>query len=105
VVFAIVTALLALGTYALVLNLNNIVFLIRNTYRKLRTPILEAMKDDPHEQWANLGSSFSGFMPERHGDQPSEWMVLLYALLMGTEKLKFWKRGDCDPIDDERERT
>ncbi|GFF43570.1 bifunctional solanapyrone synthase [Aspergillus udagawae] len=104
VAFAIVTALLALGTYALVLNLNNVVFLIRNTYRKLRTPILEAMKDDPHEQWANLGSSFSGFMPERHGDQPSEWMVLLYALLMGTEKLKFWKRGHCDPIGDKLER-
>ncbi|EAW19319.1 uncharacterized protein NFIA_092800 [Aspergillus fischeri NRRL 181] len=97
VAFAIVTALLALGTYALVLNLNDIVFLIRKAYRKLRTPILEAMKNDSHEQWADLGSAFSGFMPERHGDQPSEWTVLLYAVLMATEKLKFWKRGHSNP--------
>lgn len=63
--FTITTALLALGTYALVLNLNDIVFLIRKTYRKLRSPILEAMKNDSHEQWAELGSAFSEFMPER----------------------------------------
>lgn len=53
VAFALVTALLALGMYALVLNLSNIVFLIRKAYRKLRASILEAMRDDPHEQWAN----------------------------------------------------
>ncbi|KAF7118016.1 hypothetical protein CNMCM5793_007385 [Aspergillus hiratsukae] len=87
VAFALVTALLALGTYALVLNLSNIVFLIRKAYRKLPAP--NCMKDDPHEQWANLGSAFSGFMPERHGDQPSEWTVLLYAVLMVTEKMEF----------------
>ncbi|RHZ45310.1 uncharacterized protein CDV56_101526 [Aspergillus thermomutatus] len=103
VVFAIVTALLAIGTYALVLNLNNIVLLIRKAYRKLRTPILEAMKDDPHEEWANLGSVFSRFTPERHGDQPSEWNVLLYALVMVTEKLKFW-RGHSNANNDELER-
>lgn len=104
VAFTITTALLALGTYALVLNLNDIVFLIRKTYRKLRSPILEAMKNDSHEQWAELGSAFSEFMPERHGDQPSEWAILLYAVLMATEKLKFWKRGHSNPIDDGLER-
>jgi hypothetical protein len=45
---------------------------------------LEAMRNGPHEQWANLGSTFNGFIPERHGDQPSEWMILLYAVLMVT---------------------
>ncbi|KEY82493.1 hypothetical protein BA78_2980 [Aspergillus fumigatus] len=102
--FTITTALLALGTYVLVLNLNDIVFLIRKTYRKLRSPILEAMKNGSHEQWAELGSAFSEFMPERHGDQPSEWAILLYAVLMATEKLKFWKRGHSNPIDDGLER-
>ncbi|PKX99630.1 uncharacterized protein P174DRAFT_427784 [Aspergillus novofumigatus IBT 16806] len=85
VAFAVVAALLALGT---------------KTYRKLRTPILEAMKMDPHEQWANLVNTFNGFMHDRHVDQPSEWTVLLYALSMVAEKLKFWQRGHSNLVND-----
>jgi hypothetical protein len=76
---AIATTLVALLTYFVTLNLNNLVRLLRKAYAPRRLALVDQMEQDP--KWSMLGQRFKIFQRHEGGEhEPSEWMVMVFSL-------------------------
>ncbi|KAI1098319.1 hypothetical protein F4804DRAFT_128427 [Jackrogersella minutella] len=83
--FAITAALVAIGTYVIVGNLENASDVLRSSYRSVQKPIVDRMSTDKDSRWAKKGGGFQSFQPRREVVKPSEWCVALY---LGLEILR-----------------
>jgi hypothetical protein len=80
--FAIVTAVVAVTTYVLVVNLNNIVDASRGLYRVVEKWLVDDMiHRSKDEHWQIKGREFSQFRPKRDNVMPSKWYILRYVIL------------------------
>ena len=71
--------MVALFTYFITLNLNNLVRLLRRLYAPRRHALLDQMELDTN--WNSLGLRFKAFQRHEGGEQePSEWMIIAFSL-------------------------
>lgn len=76
---AIVTTLVAVTTYFVTLNLNNITFILHKLYAPRRLVLVEQMAKDTN--WNALGDRFKAYQRQQPGEhEPSEWMVMVFSL-------------------------
>ena len=101
---AIVTTLVALLTYFVTLNLNNLVRLLRKVYTPGRLAIVDQMEQDP--KWSMLGQRFKTFQRhEGREHEPSDWMVMVFSLRqMGLSVVSFLA-GLFSSVDTNRRQT
>jgi cytochrome c-type biogenesis protein CcmE len=83
---AIVTVIVAVMTYLITLNLNNLARALGKVYGPKRRSLIEQMSQDGN--WVYLGGRFKMFQRLEKGQQvkPSEWMIvvfLLYRMMAG----------------------
>lgn len=77
--FAIVTTLVAVTTYFVTLNLNNLIFILHKLYAPRRLALVEEMEKDPN--WNTIGNRFKAYQRPQPGEhKPSEWMVMVFSL-------------------------
>jgi hypothetical protein len=88
--FGIVTVVVAVTTYMLVANLNNIVQASRTAYAKLEGLLVEDMIERSHTEYRERkGREFRQFRPNRSDIMPSKWYILWYATLTVARQLGF----------------
>ena len=76
---AIVTTLVAVTTYFVTLNLNNLIFILHKLYALRRLALVEEMEKDPN--WNTMGNRFKAYQRPQPGEhEPSEWMVMVFSL-------------------------
>ncbi|KAI1380653.1 hypothetical protein F4677DRAFT_194030 [Hypoxylon crocopeplum] len=95
--FAITTVLVAIGTYALIGNLENTIDVLRSLYRSIQTPIVDRMSRDKDRKWAEKGEGFLSFQPRREILKPSEWYVGLYWGVEVLRRLRIVPRDTPSP--------
>ncbi|KAK4044169.1 hypothetical protein C8A01DRAFT_31772 [Parachaetomium inaequale] len=75
---AIVTAIVAVATYSLTLNLNNLVRGLQKLYAPKRRALIEQMADGERD-WERLAHRFKAFQRSEDGQRmPSEWMIAVF---------------------------
>ncbi|KAF2489363.1 hypothetical protein BU16DRAFT_586431 [Lophium mytilinum] len=92
--FAVTTAAVALGTYILVMNLNNLVGAIQSAYKKVRKDVLASMEKEKDNKWKDRGKGLGSYKPDRAKTTPSEWWVALYvAIGLGRQlrMIRHWR--------------
>ncbi|KAK2803091.1 hypothetical protein FQN51_003835 [Onygenales sp. PD_10] len=90
--FAIVTVVIGLTTYILVSNLNNAVRFSKRTFRQVKTPVVDRMKNDPDKIWSDRAARFTAFRPEREKVEPSLWYIPQYMFIETLRKFGLSKR-------------
>ncbi|KAK4236067.1 hypothetical protein C8A03DRAFT_36049 [Achaetomium macrosporum] len=76
---AIITASVAVATYLITLNLNNLVRALRKLYAPKRRKLIQQMERD--SEWKSLGDRFKVFQRFERGQmKPSEWMIIVFLL-------------------------
>lgn len=81
-------AVLALVTYFVVFNLNNIVFFINKTARKLKGHLIEHMKMNEDVIWKQRGDGLTEpILPSEQNATPSSWRVVQYAWVLALKWL------------------
>ncbi|KAH8801460.1 hypothetical protein F5884DRAFT_684657 [Xylogone sp. PMI_703] len=91
--FAITSILVALGTYFLVANLENLVVKVKYFYGSFKTPIVSRMKLHNETIWKAKGENFSRFSPVREKVKPSEWYILLFLVTEVLSRAKAKIKG------------
>ena len=92
--FVIATPVIALGTYFIVANLGHVTGKMHSFYKRLKQPIIISMKgeaslaDGKESKWADRGSRFEAFKPERESIKPSEWWILSYIFVNPGETIR-----------------
>jgi hypothetical protein len=80
----LVSALVALATYLITFNLNNVVRILRGAVNALYQPrkkaLVEIMMKDENDEWKETGKRFDAYRLVRPDDTPSEWNIPLFAL-------------------------
>ena len=99
VAFAVTSALVAIGTYMVVGNLESLILGVRSVYGAVRQPVVDRMARDPNEPWVVRGGRFSSFQPRRVKIKPSEWYIVLFR---GLELLRMLRIVKTPPEDPER---
>ncbi|KIX03687.1 uncharacterized protein Z518_07240 [Rhinocladiella mackenziei CBS 650.93] len=75
----IVTTLVALPTYFVTFNLNNLIRILHRAYAPRRRVLVEQMERD--HKWSWLANRLKAFQRSEAGERrPSEWMVMAFAL-------------------------
>ncbi|KAL9120721.1 MAG: hypothetical protein Q9187_002719 [Circinaria calcarea] len=82
------------ATYLIVLNINTLVQSFSRLYQARKSNLVNAMKTDPEELWKLRGQRFEIFRPRHENPQPSEWYMLLYAMLHPWVLLGFKTGGE-----------
>lgn len=95
-----VIIVVALLTYTIVLNINSIVHSVSILYDTKKRRVINAMKRDERESWKHCGQRFESFRPKHENPKPSEWYVMLYALLNPTAVLGLPRRSQYSGPDD-----
>ncbi|KAK2784010.1 hypothetical protein FQN52_009389 [Onygenales sp. PD_12] len=90
--FAMVTVVIGLTTYILVSNLNNAVRFSKRTFRQVKTPVVDRMKNDPDKIWSDRAARFTAFRPEREKVEPSLWYIPQYMFIETLRKFGLSKR-------------
>jgi hypothetical protein len=88
----------ALSTYVIVFNLNNVVYVSRGTFRSIARhqidTMVEKMKQDPYPEWQKRGKTFAKFKPDMVVEhKPSDWRLLQYTLRLGWQIARSWISG------------
>ncbi|KAL9023890.1 MAG: hypothetical protein Q9196_006898 [Gyalolechia fulgens] len=76
-----VIIIVALVTYTTVLNINSIVHSVSGLYDLKKRRVVNAMKRDERAGWKHCGQRFESFRPKHENPKPSEWYIILYAIL------------------------
>ncbi|KAK4040152.1 hypothetical protein C8A01DRAFT_15915 [Parachaetomium inaequale] len=77
----IVTAVVAVTTYAITLNLNNLGRALGKLVSPRRRALIEQMEQDADPGWQGLGRQFKAFQRSEGGQKkPSEWVVGLFLV-------------------------
>ncbi|KAI4172149.1 MAG: hypothetical protein LQ346_008650 [Caloplaca aetnensis] len=76
-----VIVVVALLTYTTVLNINSLVTSVGSLYDRKKRRVINAMKKDEREGWKHCGQRFESFRPKHENPKPSEWYIMLYAML------------------------
>jgi hypothetical protein len=84
-----VVILVGLGTYLVVLNLNNVVNFCSRMYDKRKKELIAQMKNDPDNRWNEQGRRFATFKPKQENFKPSEWVIGLFILHKITDWVAF----------------
>jgi hypothetical protein len=93
-----VTVVVAVATYALTFNLNNVVHGLQKVYTPKRKKLIEQMERERSLTWRWFGDRFKVFERTERGQQkPSEWIIWVYLFR------RMWRavRGKRDPRPDE----
>ncbi|KAK4122505.1 hypothetical protein N657DRAFT_682261 [Parathielavia appendiculata] len=78
---AISTAAVAITTYSITLNLNNLARVLRKLYAPKRRALVEQMGRDPDADWSRTGRRFQAFQRSvKEQNKPFEWMIVLFLL-------------------------
>jgi hypothetical protein len=103
---AIVTTIVAVATYAVTLNLNNIARGLNNLLAPRRRALIEQMEQDP--DWRRIGDRFKEFQRAEGGQRkPSEWTIVLFLasrVLFGVWGMAWWVVGSVRPNRDDESR-
>jgi hypothetical protein len=91
----IVAIVVALSTYFIVFNLNNLVYVSRGTFRSIAQHqidnMVEKMQQDPSNEWKKRGKRFTKFKPDLAVEhKPSDWRLLQYAVHLGWQTIRSW---------------
>lgn len=86
--------LVGLGTYLIVLNLNNVVGLCARLYDKWKNGVVERMTRDENSNWSEAGKRFATFQPKHEKLKPSDWTLGLFVLRGIFRGLGFKKRTE-----------
>lgn len=92
------TVVVAVATYALTFNLNNVVHGLGKVYTPKRKTLIEQMERDSSMTWRWFGGRFKVFERTERGQQkPSEWIIWAYLFR------RMWRAllGKRDPRPDE----
>ena len=84
-----VVIIVAMSTYIVVFNMNSLIHSFSRLYEAKKKRVIRAMHLDLDETWQKRGQKFEAFRPKHENPQPSEWYVLLYALLKPAVVLGF----------------
>lgn len=85
--------LVALMTYIIVFNVENLVQKAHSLYSTYRSKIVERMTADLQTKtWADRAKRFDRFEPNRRSTKPSDWYILWAAFLLLLQDLRhvFW---------------
>lgn len=75
----IVAVIVAMMTYIITFNLNNLAGVFHMAYAPRRDKLVEQMEQDP--KWSTLGHRFKVFQRSQSGEhKPSELMVLVFSM-------------------------
>ena len=90
--------MVALSTYFIVFNLNNVVYFSRGTFRSIAQhqigTMVKKMKQDPCAEWQKRGKMFAKFKPDMAVEhKPSDWRLLQYTLRLGWQIARSWTNG------------
>ena len=80
-VLTYVIIIVALTTYFIMFNVNNLAQSFGQLYDLKKKGIVHAMKNDPDSTWNRRGKRFEVFRPKSENPEPSEWYIPLYALM------------------------
>ncbi|OJD09779.1 hypothetical protein AJ78_08931 [Emergomyces pasteurianus Ep9510] len=89
--FVITSVLVAVGTYALVVNLENTTSSLKLIYDLVKKPAIIRMAEDRDEKWATKGRVFTEFRPYQQNIEPSEWNLVGFLAVEIWRKLSLWK--------------
>ncbi|KAL9594752.1 MAG: hypothetical protein Q9179_005256 [Wetmoreana sp. 5 TL-2023] len=96
-----VIVIVALLTYTTVLNINTIVNSVGLLYDIKKRRVVNAMKRDHRPSWKFCGQRFESFRPKHENPKPSEWYIMLYAMLNPTAVLGLsQRRKRATPVDE-----
>ncbi len=84
---------MAFSTYIIVFNMNGLVHTFSRLYEGKKRKVVRAMHSDPDETWKERGQKFEAFRPKHENPQPSEWYVLIYAILKPSSILGFGQQN------------
>ncbi|KAK2808031.1 hypothetical protein FQN50_005113 [Emmonsiellopsis sp. PD_5] len=98
--FAIVTVFVGLTTYILVSNLNNAVRFSKKSFRQVKTPVVDRMKNDPDIIWSDRAARFAAFRPEREKVEPSLWYIPHYMFIEALRKFGLSKLPPGDSAEE-----
>ena len=73
--------------------MNSLIHNGSRVYEAKKKSVVRAMHSDLDETWKRRGQKFEAFRPKHENPQPSEWYVLLYALLRPAVILGFRQKG------------
>ncbi|KAH6848051.1 hypothetical protein B0I37DRAFT_376523 [Chaetomium sp. MPI-CAGE-AT-0009] len=90
--FAVTSALVAIGTYVVVGNLESLTLGVRSVYGTVKQPIVDRMGQDPNQPWAVRSDRFNSFQPRRVKVKPSEWYIPLFWGLELLRALRIVKK-------------
>jgi hypothetical protein len=77
---AVVAFLIPCGTYFVVFNLNNLVRISDQTYKKYKRRVVSQMENDQDIRWSEQGKRFEKFRPRAERVEPSDWMIGFFIL-------------------------
>ena len=73
--------------------MNSLVHTFNRLYEAKKRNVVRGMNSDSDETWKHRGQKFEAFRPKHENPQPSEWYVLLYAILRPAVILGFRREG------------
>ena len=85
--FGITSVIVAIGTYFVVGNLENVIIALRTLYNTFKQPVVNRMASDPDPKWLKRGQAFRSFEPRWEPAQPSEWYLVQYWAVEHLRKL------------------
>lgn len=93
---AYVTVVVALATYILVFNLNNLVKAAQTSYLRFKGNIVDRMMRERHLAWSETGLKFNRYKPRNSPTEshPSEWWIFVYQARKTLQFLRLWRRSE-----------
>jgi len=89
----------ALSTYVVVFNMNSLIHTLYRLYEAKKKNVVRSMHLDSDKTWQKCGQKFEAFRPKHENLQPSEWYVLLYAILRPTVILGFRREDKASRLE------
>jgi len=93
---AYVTVAVALATYILVFNLNNLVKSAQDSYLRFKGNIVDQMMREKRLAWMETGLKFNRYKPRNTPKEssPSEWWIFVYQTRKMLQFLRLWRRSE-----------
>jgi hypothetical protein len=93
---AYVSVVVALATYILVFNLNNLVKGAQASYLRFKGNLVDQMMRERHLAWMETGLKFNRYKPRNTPKEahPSEWWIFVYQTRKTLQFLRLWRRSE-----------